>query len=251
MAIIVRSRKRADAVAPSRISRTTRRATYDRDQSRAGQRRGSGAALLCERKEKGERFFFRELKFKKKGVSPESPVSKPNAALPDPTHRQHIITRSRPLPSIHKTNQPKNKNSTASAARPAAAARRPAVVVRAALPENNKPKFSASIPKVDIPKVDADEINAKVSQIGSDIAKAWDKTEEKPTAIFFAAVALVGLVAASSVVGTVERIPIIGDGLKLVGVGATAFFSYKYLVWPQDREQLVKDVKALFGKIGL
>jgi hypothetical protein len=117
---------------------------------------------------------------------------------------------------------------------------------------NDRPKFSApKLDAIEMPKIDADAVNAKISGLGQDLAKAWDKTEDKPTAVFFASVALVALLAASSVVNTVEGIPVLGDGLKLVGVGATAFFSYKYLVWPQDREQLVADVKALFSKIGL
>jgi hypothetical protein len=107
------------------------------------------------------------------------------------------------------------------------------------------------MPKIDIAAPSADEVGAKLAQAGESLAKAWDKTEEKPTVVFFGAAALVFLVAASAIVNSVESIPIVGDGLKLVGVGATAFFSYKYLVVPADREQLVADVKALMAKIGL
>lgn len=152
-----------------------------------------------------------------------------------------------------KTNPITNTiNSSASAAaRPAAAAsRRPAVAVRAALPDGNKPKFTLPS-KVDLPKVDVADVSSKVSQVGAELAKTWEKTEDKPTAVFFGAVALVALVAASSVVDAVGSVPIIGDGIELIGIGATGFFAYKYLVWPSDREQLVADVKALFAKIGL
>ena len=186
-------------------------------------------------------------------LPPPPPLSEPALLLmlllTRPDHPSH------PLPQ-----NKKNHSSASAAARPASARKTtPAVVVRAALPNgNDRPKFGASINKslpklesVELPKIDSEEINAKLTQAGDALAKAWDKTENKPTAVFFGAVALVALIAASSVVNTVEGIPVVGDGLKLVGIGATAFFSYKYLVWPQDREQLVAHVKALFGKIGL
>lgn len=215
-------------------------------------------SLPTERRERA--FFFCTHQFEHRTRSPPPPSPRPPHA-PTPITRVPLnqpATNQQPTSPNNKPTTTTNSSASASARRPAAApiaARRPAVVVRAE-GGDRKPSssFASSLAKVELPKVEvptSDEINAKLSQTGAQIAEAWDKTEDKPTAVFFAAVALVALVAASSVVSTVESIPIVGDGIKLVGVGATAFFSYKYLVWPQDREQLVKDVKSLFSKIGL
>ncbi|KAF8056228.1 ttc30a [Scenedesmus sp. PABB004] len=112
-------------------------------------------------------------------------------------------------------------------------ARRPSVAVRAS--------YKA-------PDVDAEELNKKLQETASNtgawIQTKWEETEDKPAAIAVTGGALLLLVAASSVVDAVDKIPVISDLIELVGVVVTGWFSYRYLVFGPDREELVSNIKA-------
>eukprot|EP00882_Tetradesmus_deserticola_P010615 GHRQ01011214.1.p3 GENE.GHRQ01011214.1~~GHRQ01011214.1.p3 ORF type:complete len:111 (+),score=40.25 GHRQ01011214.1:176-508(+) len=77
----------------------------------------------------------------------------------------------------------------------------------------------------------------------------WEETEDKPAALAITGGALLLLVAASSVVDAVDKIPIISDLIELVGVVVTGWFTYRYLVFGPDREELVSNVKAFLNKV--
>ena len=63
----------------------------------------------------------------------------------------------------------------------------------------------------------------------------WDDVEEKPAAIAIAVAAIVALWALSGLVDAIDRLPIIGGLLEVVGLIVTGWFVYRYLLFEPDR----------------
>ena len=77
----------------------------------------------------------------------------------------------------------------------------------------------------------------------------WDAVEDKPSAVLYAGGAVVLLWLASTVVGAVNAIPLLPKLLELVGLGYTAWFVYRYLLFKSSREELLADIEELKKKI--
>lgn len=63
----------------------------------------------------------------------------------------------------------------------------------------------------------------------------WDETEEKPAVIAITSAAFVGVWALSGLVDRIDRLPIVGGLLELVGLVVTSWFVYRYLIFGPDR----------------
>lgn len=63
----------------------------------------------------------------------------------------------------------------------------------------------------------------------------WDKTDEKPAVVAITTAAFVGVWALSGVVDRIDKLPVIGGLLELVGLVVTSWFVYRYLVFGPDR----------------
>lgn len=59
----------------------------------------------------------------------------------------------------------------------------------------------------------------------------WDKVEDKPTVLLYAGGAVLALWITSSVLGSLDRIPLVPDFLKLVGTLYSGWFVYRYLLF--------------------
>jgi hypothetical protein len=78
---------------------------------------------------------------------------------------------------------------------------------------------------------------------------AWDKTEDKPAVIVLATAAFVALLAAGSVADAIDRVPLISGLMRLVGLIVTGWFTYRYLAFKPDREELLRNIDAYLAKI--
>lgn len=63
----------------------------------------------------------------------------------------------------------------------------------------------------------------------------WDKTDEKPAVIAITSAAFIGVWALSGLVDRIDKLPIVGGLLELVGLVVTSWFVYRYLVFGPDR----------------
>lgn len=63
----------------------------------------------------------------------------------------------------------------------------------------------------------------------------WDRTEEKPAVIAITTAAFVGVWALSGLVDRIDKLPVIGGLLELVGLVVTSWFVYRYLIFGPDR----------------
>ena len=63
----------------------------------------------------------------------------------------------------------------------------------------------------------------------------WDQTEEKPAVVAIGVGTFVTIWALSGLVDRIDKLPIIGGLLELVGLLVTGWFIYRYLVFGPDR----------------
>eukprot|EP01024_Parvocaulis_polyphysoides_P062696 TRINITY_DN71982_c0_g1_i4.p2 TRINITY_DN71982_c0_g1~~TRINITY_DN71982_c0_g1_i4.p2 ORF type:complete len:148 (-),score=33.94 TRINITY_DN71982_c0_g1_i4:250-693(-) len=119
------------------------------------------------------------------------------------------------------------------------------------LPVNHKnsrvivPKASSSEEQ----QISTEELQEKASAIVSDLKGKWETVEEKPAAIGLSVAALVALLALNGVVGAIDQIPIINKLMQLVGVGATGWFAYKYLIVKDKRGELLEKAEGFVDKV--
>ena len=67
--------------------------------------------------------------------------------------------------------------------------------------------------------------------------------------MLYGAGAIVALWFANTLVTAINAVPVFPKLLELVGLGYTAWFTYRYLLFKSSREELTKDVDELKKKI--
>jgi len=97
--------------------------------------------------------------------------------------------------------------------------------------------------------VTSDDVSDKIAAFGEDLKAAWAKTDDKPAVLILAAAAVVALIAASAVTNAVDHVPIISDLLRLEGLVVSGWFTYRYLAFKPDREELLRNVDAYLAKV--
>lgn len=99
--------------------------------------------------------------------------------------------------------------------------------------------------------IDAEALKAKLqdgfTSTTTKIKAKWAETEDKPVVVSLGAAAIFGLVALNAIADAIDRIPLVGPFMELVGICATSWFTYRYLVFGPDREEL-KQIILDFGK---
>ena len=91
-------------------------------------------------------------------------------------------------------------------------------------------------------KIDTDEIISTVTE-------KWDSVENKPQAIIYAGGAFVAIVIVNSIVGAINGLPLFPKIFELVGLGYSAWFTYKYLLFKSSRAELLADIEELKAKV--
>lgn len=99
------------------------------------------------------------------------------------------------------------------------------------------------------PAIDTSEIVESLNKTATDLLDKWDKTDEKPAVITIAVTALVGLLVLNGVASSLDKLPLVGSFLKLVGILVTGWFAYRYLVFGPDREELKTNIQDFVDKV--
>jgi len=90
--------------------------------------------------------------------------------------------------------------------------------------------------------IDTDEILSTVTE-------KWESVDNKPQAVLYAGGAVVALVVVNSIVGAVNGLPLLPKAFELVGLGYSAWFTYKYLLFKDSRAELAADIDELKSKV--
>merc|ERR1712216_1043853 len=81
------------------------------------------------------------------------------------------------------------------------------------------------------------------------VSEKWDDTENKGQVITYVAGATVALWLSSTVVGAINAIPLLPKIMELVGLGYSAWFVYRYVLFKESRKELEQTVDDLLTKI--
>jgi len=99
------------------------------------------------------------------------------------------------------------------------------------------------------PEEITETVKDTITNAGAFIKGKWEQTEDKPAAVIVTLGAILVLSALSGVVNAIDRIPVVSDLIELVGVGVTGWFTYRYLVFGPDREELVQNIQTFLKKV--
>lgn len=94
-----------------------------------------------------------------------------------------------------------------------------------------------------------DEILEKANEYLETISEKWEETEEKPAVVAIALAAFVGIWATSGIVDRIDKLPVVGGVLELVGLLVTGWFVYRYLIFGPDREELKGNLQQFVKKV--
>ncbi|GIL69022.1 hypothetical protein Vretimale_17392 [Volvox reticuliferus] len=82
-----------------------------------------------------------------------------------------------------------------------------------------------------------------------DLQEKWDAVENKGAVAAYTAGAVVALWLSSTVVNAINAVPLLPKLMELIGLGYSAWFTYRYLLFKSSREELLKDIGELSKKI--
>ncbi|XP_010462061.1 PREDICTED: protein CURVATURE THYLAKOID 1C, chloroplastic [Camelina sativa] len=77
----------------------------------------------------------------------------------------------------------------------------------------------------------------------SSIQNVWDNSEDRLGLIGLSFSAIVALWASLNLITAIDKLPVISTGFELVGILFSTWFTYRYLLFKPDREELSKIVK--------
>uniref|UniRef100_A0A061SMW2 Protein curvature thylakoid chloroplastic-like n=2 Tax=Tetraselmis sp. GSL018 TaxID=582737 RepID=A0A061SMW2_9CHLO len=80
-------------------------------------------------------------------------------------------------------------------------------------------------------------------------SEKWEKVENKSAVAVYGGGALALVWFSSTIVSAINAVPLLPKMLELVGLGYTAWFVYRYLLFKSSREELIKDVDELKKRI--
>jgi len=99
-----------------------------------------------------------------------------------------------------------------------------------------------------IVRAEATEVDSEA--IIKDLQDKWDKVENKTGFIVYTVGGFTLVWLSSTILGALNGVPLLPRVFELVGLGYSAWFTYRYLLFKSSREELVQDIEALKKKIG-
>ncbi|KAF8077277.1 hypothetical protein N665_1049s0011 [Sinapis alba] len=83
----------------------------------------------------------------------------------------------------------------------------------------------------------------------SSIQNVWDKSEDRLGLIGLSFAGIVALWASLNIITAIDKLPVISSGFELVGILFSTWFTYRYLLFKPDREELSQIVKKSVADI--
>ena len=102
---------------------------------------------------------------------------------------------------------------------------------------------------VQLVSIASEDITAKAEEYLDKAKTAWAENESKPTTLLIAGGAVTTLVVADGMLSAVEKLPLVPALFELIGIGFTAWFVYRYLLFKPDRQELRGVLDDLVSKV--
>ncbi|XP_057772788.1 protein CURVATURE THYLAKOID 1C, chloroplastic [Salvia miltiorrhiza] len=87
------------------------------------------------------------------------------------------------------------------------------------------------------------------SSIVKSIQDVWDKSEDRLALIGLGFASVVGFWAAINIVTAIDKLPIVPNLLELIGLLFASWFTYRYLLFKPDRQELSQKVSKSISDI--
>ncbi|KAH7289522.1 hypothetical protein KP509_30G007200 [Ceratopteris richardii] len=102
-----------------------------------------------------------------------------------------------------------------------------------------------------MPSTDESSTSSSVQteELLADLKAKWDAIEDKTNVFIYGGGALVALWLSSTIIGAVNSVPLLPKLLELLGLAYTGWFVYRYLLFKDNRKELIQDIEDLKSKI--
>lgn len=110
---------------------------------------------------------------------------------------------------------------------------------------------SKSAPRDNPTKELVDTLNNGASDVASKVQAWWEGSDEKPTIIAVGAGSLLALYFASSIIGAIDRLPLISTIFELIGLTFTGWTAYRYFLIDGEKDKMISQVKSFASKVGV
>ncbi|XP_010545698.1 PREDICTED: protein CURVATURE THYLAKOID 1C, chloroplastic [Tarenaya hassleriana] len=81
------------------------------------------------------------------------------------------------------------------------------------------------------------------------VQNVWENSEDRIGIIGLGFAAVVALWASLNIVTAIDKLPVIPNALELVGILFSTWFTYRYLLFKPDREELSEIIKKTISNI--
>ncbi|KAK3410928.1 hypothetical protein EUGRSUZ_J02957 [Eucalyptus grandis] len=81
------------------------------------------------------------------------------------------------------------------------------------------------------------------------VQNIWDKSEDRVAIIGLGFAGVVALWASANLITAIDKLPLIPSVLEFIGILFSAWFTYRYLLFKPDREELFQSVKKSISDI--
>ena len=98
-------------------------------------------------------------------------------------------------------------------------------------------------------QVRMDATQDKIQAIADDLMAKYEASDNKPAIWAGGTGALIALYTLSTVLNGLDRIPLVGFTLEVVGLGYSAWFTARYLLTEDSRKELKTEADALLAKV--
>ncbi|KAG0604218.1 hypothetical protein M758_10G153900 [Ceratodon purpureus] len=94
-----------------------------------------------------------------------------------------------------------------------------------------------------------EEFIKQAEEVFNELKAKWNRVGNKTSVAIYGSGALVALWFSSTVVNTVNTVPLLPNFMELIGLGYSAWFVYRYLLFQDNRKELAAEIKELKRKI--
>jgi len=98
-------------------------------------------------------------------------------------------------------------------------------------------------------QVRMDATQDKIQAIADDLMAKYEASDNKPAIWAGGTGALIALYTLSTVLNGLDRIPLVGFSLEVVGLGYSAWFTARYLLTEESRKELKTEADAFLAKV--
>ncbi|KAL3681466.1 hypothetical protein R1sor_024422 [Riccia sorocarpa] len=111
--------------------------------------------------------------------------------------------------------------------------------------QETRKRFSSVIVKATEQADPADQAN----DILKSLQETWDKTDDKLAIGALGFAGFIILWASTGLISAIDKLPLLPGLFELIGILFSGWFTYRYLLFKPDREELLKIVDEAKGKI--